>query len=90
MACRGDSALRSSTHALKRRSRKRGCPQSQEPGAGFPLTLESAAAGLPTRSWITISQIRTFATERIGRRLGRVSEEELAAVVEGLNEIVGS
>ncbi|MEW5983748.1 MAG: type II toxin-antitoxin system PemK/MazF family toxin, partial [Acidobacteriota bacterium] len=31
----------------------------------------------------------TLSTERIGRRLGRVSEEELVHVVEGLNEILG-
>jgi mRNA interferase MazF len=62
---------------------------SQEPRAGFPLTLESEAAGLPKRSWIKISQIRTLATERIGRRLARVSAEELARTIEGLNEIVG-
>jgi len=62
---------------------------SQEPRAGFPLTLESAASGLPKRSWIKISQIRTLATERIGRRIGRASEEELARTIEGLNEIVG-
>jgi len=62
---------------------------SQEPRAGFPLTLESSAAGLPKRSWIKISQIRTLATERIGRRLARVSAEELARTIEGLNEIVG-
>jgi mRNA interferase MazF len=62
---------------------------SQEPHAGFPLTLESTAAGLPKRSWIKISQIRTLATERIGRRLARVSAEELARTIEGLNEIVG-
>jgi mRNA interferase MazF len=63
---------------------------SQEPRAGFPLTLECHAAALPKRSWIKISQIRTLATERIGRRLTRVSAEELARVVEGLNEIVGN
>lgn len=62
---------------------------SQEPRAGFPLTLESTASGLPKRSWIKISQIRTLATERIGRRIGRASEEELARTIEGLNEIVG-
>jgi mRNA interferase MazF len=62
---------------------------SQEPRAGFPLTLESAATGLPKRSWIKISQIRTLATERIGRRIGRASPEELARAIEGLNEIVG-
>lgn len=61
---------------------------SQEPKAGFPLTLESKAPGLRKRSWIKISQIRTLATERIGRRLARVTAEELAHVVEGLNEIV--
>jgi len=35
---------------------------SHEPRAGFPLTLQSNAAGLPRRSWIKISQIRTLAT----------------------------
>jgi mRNA interferase MazF len=62
---------------------------SQEPKAGFPLTLETSAAGLSKRSWVKISQIRTLAVERIGRRLGIASEEDLARVVEGLNEIIG-
>ena len=31
---------------------------SQEPRAGFPLSLESKAAGLKKRSWVKISQIR--------------------------------
>ncbi|MDA1313914.1 MAG: type II toxin-antitoxin system PemK/MazF family toxin [Acidobacteria bacterium] len=62
---------------------------SQQPRAGFPLTLESSATRLPKRSWIKISQIRTLAVERIGRRVGRASEEEMAQVVEGLNEIIG-
>jgi mRNA interferase MazF len=62
---------------------------SQEPRAGFPLTLESTAAGLPKRSWIKISQVRTFAAERIGRRITRATEEELARTIEGLNEIIG-
>jgi mRNA interferase MazF len=62
---------------------------SQEPRAGFPLTLESNARGLPKRSWVRISQVRTLSVERIGRRLARASEEEVDRVVEGLNEIVG-
>jgi mRNA interferase MazF len=37
-----------------------------------------------------ISQIRTLATERMGERLGRASPEELAQVLEGLNEILGA
>ena len=62
---------------------------SQEPRAGFPLTLESKAAGLKKRSWIKISQIRTLSVDRIGSRLARASEEELARIVDGLNEILG-
>ena len=63
---------------------------SQPPRAGFPLTLELTAPRLPKRSWVKISQIRTLATERIGNRLGRASPEELAQVLEGLNEILGA
>jgi len=63
---------------------------SQPPRAGFPLTLELTAPRLPKRSWVKISQIRTLATERIGGRLGRASPEELAQVLEGLNEILGA
>jgi len=62
---------------------------SQEPHAGFPLTLESRARGLPKRSWIKISQIRTLATERVGRRLARASPEEIERVIDGLGEIIG-
>jgi mRNA interferase MazF len=63
---------------------------SQPQRAGFPLTLELTASRLPKRSWVKISQIRTLATERIGNRLGRASPEELAQVLEGLNEILGA
>jgi mRNA interferase MazF len=54
------------------------------------LTLEARAKALPKRSWIKISQIRTLAVERIGKRIARASPEELAQVVEGLNEIIGA
>ncbi len=62
---------------------------SQEPKAGFPLTLESRATGLTKRSWIKISQIRTLSVDRVGRRIAHASEEELARVLQGLNEILG-
>jgi mRNA interferase MazF len=62
---------------------------SQEPRAGFPLTTESQAEGLSKQSWIKISQIRTLSVDRIGSRLARASEEELAKVLDGLNEIIG-
>ena len=63
--------------------------RSQPQRAGFPLTLELQAARLPKRSWVKISQVRTLAVERIGARLGRASPEEIAQVIEGLNEIIG-
>jgi mRNA interferase MazF len=62
---------------------------SQEPRAGFPLTVESKATGLTKRSWVKISQIRTLSVDRIGRRIAHASEEELARVIQGLNEILG-
>ena len=62
---------------------------SQPQKAGFPLTLELQGRGLPKRSWAKISQIRTLSVERIGKRLARATAEELAAVVEGLDEIIG-
>ena len=46
-------------------------------------------AGLPKRSWIKISQIRTLSVERIGKRIAQASPEEVAQVVEGLTEIIG-
>jgi len=63
---------------------------SQPQRAGFPLTLELQSKGLPKKSWVKISQIRTLAVERISQRLGKVSLEELAQVIEGLNEIIGA
>ncbi|MBK6486210.1 MAG: type II toxin-antitoxin system PemK/MazF family toxin [Gemmatimonadetes bacterium] len=63
---------------------------SQPQRAGFPLTLELSSPKLPKRSWVKISQIRTLATERLGKRLAHASPEELAQVLEGLNEILGN
>ncbi len=56
---------------------------------GFPLAVELEGAGLPRRSWVKVGQIRTLSVERLRKRIGRVSPEEMLRVVEGLNEIVG-
>jgi len=58
--------------------------------AGFPLSLELEESGLPKRSWVKISQVRTLAVERLGAKAGQVSVEQLEHVVLGLNEIVGA
>jgi len=63
---------------------------SQPPSAGFPLTLELESTRLPKKSWVKISQIRTLSTKRIGKKLGIVKPEEIAEVLEGLNEILGA
>ena len=62
---------------------------SQEPQAGFPLTLEIVGAGLPKRSWVKISQVRTLSVQRLGSRIGTASAEDVAAVLDGLSEILG-
>jgi mRNA interferase MazF len=54
------------------------------------LSLELQSKSLPKKSWVKISQIRTLSIERVGQRLGKVSLEELAQVIEGLNEIISA
>ena len=61
---------------------------SQPQRAGYPLTLELSSEKLPKKSWAKISQIRTLSVERIRKRISKVSDEELAIIVEGLNEII--
>jgi mRNA interferase MazF len=63
---------------------------SQPQRAGFPLTVELAAPGLPKRSWVKISQVRTLSGERLGKKLGRAEPELVEQVVAGLNEIISA
>jgi len=62
---------------------------NQPQRAGFPLTLQLDEDQLPRPSWVKISQVRTLAVERIGQRIGRATEEQLAQALEGFNEILG-
>jgi mRNA interferase MazF len=61
---------------------------SQPQRAGFPLTHELKSGGLPKKSWVKISQVRTLSVKRLDDKIGRVEVEELERLVEGLNEIV--
>ena len=63
---------------------------SQPQRAAFPLTLEVTGVKLTQRSWVKISQIRTLSTLRLGKKLGRISPEDLDRLIEGLNEILGA
>jgi mRNA interferase MazF len=63
---------------------------SQPQRAAFPLTFELQSQKLPKKSWVKISQIRTLSIERIGSKIAKATPEEVAQVVEGLNEIIGT
>ena len=63
---------------------------SQEPRAGFPLTLKIVGSGFPKQSWVKISQIRTLSVQRLGSKMGNATAEEVTAILEGLNEILGA
>jgi len=62
---------------------------SQPQRAGYPLTMELVDADLPKKSWVKISQIRILSTKRIGKKIAKASDEELALIIDGLNEIIG-
>jgi mRNA interferase MazF len=63
---------------------------SQPQRAGFPLALEITEPGLPKRSWLKISQIRTLSAQRLGERLTSLSPELVNQAIDGLNEIIAS
>jgi mRNA interferase MazF len=52
---------------------------SQPQRAGFPLTLELESSQMPKLS-----------VERIGKKMGHGTPEQLDQIVEGLNEIISS
>ena len=63
---------------------------SQQQRAGFPLTIELKSLKLGKPAWVKISQVRTLSTRRLGRKLGRVDQDELDRLIEGLNEIIAT
>ncbi len=62
---------------------------SQPQKACFPLTYSLEQKQLKKPSWVKISQIRTLCVECIGRKIGIVEPEQLAEIVDGLNQIIG-
>ncbi|MFO8111014.1 MAG: type II toxin-antitoxin system PemK/MazF family toxin [Desulfosalsimonadaceae bacterium] len=57
--------------------------------AGYPLTMEIESVKLSKKFWVKISQIRVLSKKRIGKKITKASDEELAFIVDGLNEIIG-
>ena len=62
---------------------------SQPQRAGFPLTHQIESLKMPKPSWVKISQVRTLSVERLGKRIGSLSAEEVGYIVDGLFELVG-
>ena len=62
---------------------------SQPQRAGFPLTFELESDKLPKQSWVKISQVRTLSVQRIGKKITKISPENLDHIIDGLNEIIG-
>ncbi len=62
-----------------------GSPQS----AGFPLTYPLPDNLMPKASWVKISQVRTLSSGRLGKKLGRLPENEVDRILEGLLDIIG-
>ncbi|MEE8109200.1 MAG: type II toxin-antitoxin system PemK/MazF family toxin [Gammaproteobacteria bacterium] len=62
---------------------------SQLQKAHFPLTFLLESRQLPKTSWVKISQIRTLSVDKIGRKLGTVEPEQLAEIIDGLDQIIG-
>ena len=61
---------------------------SQPQRAVFPLTLPLGKLG-GKDAWLKISQVHVLSTQRLGRKLGKATVEQLAQVIDGLNEIAG-
>jgi mRNA interferase MazF len=61
---------------------------SQPQPAGFPLNLEVTEPGVPQRSWLKISQVRTISVIRLGTKIARLSPEFVNEAIDGLNEII--
>ncbi|HSQ22653.1 MAG TPA: type II toxin-antitoxin system PemK/MazF family toxin [Coriobacteriia bacterium] len=54
------------------------------------FSLEITEPGLPKRSWLKISQVRTLSSIRLGDRITALSPELVNQAIDGLNEIVAS
>ena len=62
---------------------------SQPQRARFPLTFDLPDGTLAKPSWVKISQVRTISVDRLGKRIGSVSLEDLNQIVDGLIELIG-
>ena len=63
---------------------------SQPQRAGFPLVTELQSVEVGKPAWVKISQIRTLSTRCLGKKLGRLSADEIQRLIDGFNEIISA
>ncbi|TME96464.1 MAG: type II toxin-antitoxin system PemK/MazF family toxin [Chloroflexi bacterium] len=56
---------------------------------GYPLTWQIPDGLLPRPSWVKVSQLRTLSTQRIGRPIAKLDDEQMDELVSALLELVG-
>ena len=61
---------------------------SQPQRAGYPFTWPVPPNALGRPAWVKVTQIRTLAVERLGRRIGKLDERDLNELVEGLLQTI--
>ncbi len=60
---------------------------SKKPKAQYPLVYELPPNLLPKPSWVKISQIRTLSTQRMGKYIAKIEEEDYQKIMAGFNRL---
>ena len=60
---------------------------SQKPNVQYPLVYELPPNLLPKPSWVKITQIRTLSTQRMGKYIAKIEEEDYQKIMAGFNRL---
>ncbi len=60
---------------------------SKKPKVEYPLVYELPGNLLPKPSWVKISQIRTLSTQRLGKFIAKITEDDYQKVMAGFNRL---
>lgn len=60
---------------------------SKKPKAQYPLVYELPPNLLPKPSWVKISQISTLSTQRMGKYIAKIEEEDYQKIMAGFNRL---
>lgn len=62
---------------------------SKKPSVKYPLVYELPQKLLPKPSWVKLTQIRTLSTQRLGKYLAMVNDEDFEKIMSGFNRLCG-